>query len=510
MSPLTVRRYRAERLLRKEFEGLRGRVMATVRGRLRASGVSLDPSDLEACYAQAWQGLYAAMLAGEEIANPNGWLVLVTFRRAIEEHRSRRRTYPTSGVGEPDGLHGGHDSGVAEWMQELDFAGELDNRIRLRQVFEGLRGRLSERELQAAALCYLQGCSRSEAAVRMGISESRMRKLMEGPGAGRPGVAGKVGDLVETIRGGGWCEEQGSLMRGLAFGILDPEGERYRLALAHRRECPACRAYVVSLRGLAAVLPVPVFLPGMLGAGALVGTGAGVGAGVGAQAGTGVGAGAQAGSGIGGALSASGTASAAGGGWLLAGGPVGAKLAVGCLLALGVGASCVALTANPDRGRGERGAIHRHHSADDGRTGTAPAAGAAGTLTSGYLLTGAAPGAGHVGGLASGQHASTSTQALKSVSRASREFGPEQAFARSSSSSTSSSSSQGQPTARAASSGGRPIGSGSSPAGGYISAGSGEFTSTAKPASSGQPATRSSGGTTGSGASAAQHEFGIG
>ena len=84
-----------------------------------------------------------------------------------------------------------------------------------------------------------------------------MRKLMEGPGPGRPGVAGKVGELVETIRGGGWCEEQGSLMRGLAFGILDPEGERYRLAMAHRRECPACRAYVLSLRGLAAVLPVP-------------------------------------------------------------------------------------------------------------------------------------------------------------------------------------------------------------------------------------------------------------
>ena len=95
-----------------------------------------------------------------------------------------------------------------------------------------------------------------------------MRKLMDGQGAGRPGVAGKVGRLVETIRDGGWCEEQGSLMRGLAYGILDPDGERYRLALIHRSECPACRAYVVSLRGLAAALP-PVLLPWGLGAGAL-------------------------------------------------------------------------------------------------------------------------------------------------------------------------------------------------------------------------------------------------
>ena len=368
MSPLTVRRYRAERMLRKEFEGLRGRVLGTVRGRLRTSGVSLDASDLEACYAQAWQGLYAAMLAGEEIANPTGWLALVTFRRAIEEHRSRRRGYPTAGVGEPDGFHGKGAAGETEPAEERDFADELDDRTRLRHVFEGLRGRLSERELQAAALCYLQGLSRAEAAARIGISESRMRKLMEGAGPGRPGVAGKVGELIETIRGGGWCEEQGSLMRGLAFGILDPEGERYQLALAHRSECPACRAYVLSLRGLAAVLPVPMFLPGVLGAGALAGAGAGVGAGAGAGvgssaggagagagAGTGAGAGAQVSSGIG-ALSASGTAGAgagaAGGGWLLAGGPVGAKLAVGCLIALGVGASCVALNVNPDHALG--------------------------------------------------------------------------------------------------------------------------------------------------------------
>jgi DNA-directed RNA polymerase specialized sigma24 family protein len=513
MSPLTVRRYRAERLLRKEFEGLRGRVLGTVRGRLRASGVSLDASDLEACYAQAWQGLYAAMLAGEEIANPTGWLALVTFRRAIEEHRSRRRSYPTSGVGEPDGLSGRHEADEAGGTLERDFAGELDDRIRLRQVFEGLRGRLSAREQEAAALCYLQGLSRSEAAARMGISESRMRKLMEGHGAGRPGVAGKVGELVETIRGGGWCEEQGSLMRGLAFGILDPEGERYRLALAHRRECPACRAYVVSLRGLAVVLPMPVFLPGVLGAGALAGVGAGAGAQAGAGAGVGVGAGAQAGPGIGGALSASGAAgagsAAAGGGWLLAGGPVGAKLAVGCLLALGVGASCVALTTNPDRGRGGRASAHRRHSADAGRAGTARAAEAAGSLTPGYLLTGAVPGAAHPAGAVSGRP--TSTLALTSAGRASREFGPEAAFARSTSSSISSSSSSSSsrraPSARAASSGGGAGGGGSSSSGG--SAGSGEFTHTATPASAGQSAPRSSGTGTGTSRSA-QREFGIG
>jgi DNA-directed RNA polymerase specialized sigma24 family protein len=523
---LTVRRYRAERMLRKEFEGLRGRVIGTVRGRLRASGVSLDASDLEACYAQAWQGLYAAMLAGEEIANPTGWLALVTFRRAIEEHRSRRRSYPTEGIGAPEGPRGGE----SEPAQERDFAAELDDRTRLRQVFEGLRGRLNERELQAAALCYLQGLSRAEAATRMGISEQRMRKLMEGPGPGRPGVAGKVGELLETIRGGGWCEEQGSLMRGLAFGILDPEGERYRLAMAHRRECPACRAYVLSLRGLAAVLPVP-FLPGVLGAGALAGlagAGAGVGAGSGAGAGAvgagagagpgvaGAGAGAQVGSGIG-ALSASGAAGAgagagaASGGWLLAGG-VGAKLAVGCLVALGVGASCVALDLNPVHDLGGQAPVHRRHSAGLREVGTARIA-TTDALKPGYLLTGGVAGVVRAEGRSGVPSAGTSAQALTPTTRASREFGPERAFAGTTSSKSSSSSGQGAPSAKAASVGGAGASEAASSTGAAgstaASSASKEFTS----GSGGQaPAQQSSpsASASSSGGDAAQHEFGIG
>src|SRR5437588_4320524 len=130
MSPATLRRYRAERLLRQEFELLRVRVLATVRGRLSASGIGLDHSDLDACYGQAWQGLYTAVLDGHQIVNPAGWLVLVTFRRAIEEHRARARAVSAGD---------GPELGRAE---ERDLAAELDDRIRLRQLFEGLRGRL--------------------------------------------------------------------------------------------------------------------------------------------------------------------------------------------------------------------------------------------------------------------------------------------------------------------------------------------------------------------------------
>ncbi len=339
MSPSTLRRYRAERLLRQEFGGLREEVLRSVRRRLRSRGVHVDAGDLEACYATAWQGLYATIASGEEVANPAGWLTVVTFRRAIDEHRSAaRRTSDEPARRTSD----------EQIRTEPDLAAELDDRARLRQLFEALRGRLSVRECEAAALCYLQGLTRAQAAQQMGISEARMTKLMEGRGAGSPGVAGKVGELLEAIRGGQWCEQQGSLMRGFAFGILDPRGERYRLARLHQRECPACRAYVLSLRGLAAVLP-PLPLPWGLGFGrpptphtpsSPTHTTAG------AKAGAGTGAGAITASG------AAGAGGAAGGGWLL-GGSVGAKLAVGCVLALSVG--CVALTVAPHHA----GASHR-------------------------------------------------------------------------------------------------------------------------------------------------------
>ena len=418
MSPLLLRRFRAERLLREEFDALRVRVLSSVRTRLRASGATLEEADLEAAYSLAWQGLYAAVLEGQEVGNPAGWLAVVAFRRAIEECRvgGRRRgpslDHPTA---EDDRL----GDAALEPAVAPDLAAELDDRVRLRELFEGLRGHLSERELQAATLCYLQGLTRAEAALLMGISAERMRKLMEGEGPRRPGVAGKVGSLVEIISGGGWCDAQGSLMRGLAFGMLDPAGERYRLAQLHRAECPACRAYVLSLRGLATVLPpLPSLLHLAVGAGAAGAAGAsgvaGASLGAGPATGTGAaGAATQSGPAIAGTLSASGAAGAggaAGGGWLLAGGSVSAKLAIGCLLAITVGAGCVALSGGLPSGRPPVGRGNRPRAV---RALARPPA--SGRLTA----TSTAPAAARV---------AAASSALTAAGRASREFGPEQAL----------------------------------------------------------------------------------
>jgi DNA-directed RNA polymerase specialized sigma24 family protein len=327
MSPPGLRRYRAERLLRSEFAGLRSKVLAIVRSQLRAKGVALDPADLEGCYAQAWHGLYATVLDGEEVENPKAWLVLVTFRRALDESSAAR--LEAGGEARAPALHLDLARERLRAVSDPDLAGELDNRASLRQVFEGLRARLSARECEAASLCYLQGLTRAEAAERMGIAEARMRKLMEGA-PGRPGVAGKVAELLGTIKAGGWCEQQSSLMRALAFGMLDPEGERHALAMAHCRQCPACRAHVASLRGIAAVLPLPLLSPLVLaGAGAAgtatSATGAGS-AGAGTTAAAVVaGAGMRVGSGV------------TGSGWSGLAGSLTAKLAVTAAVMLGTG-----------------------------------------------------------------------------------------------------------------------------------------------------------------------------
>jgi RNA polymerase sigma factor (sigma-70 family) len=434
---MLLQRFRAERQLQEKFVSLRAGVTGAVAARLRSAGVHLDAGDLDACYAAAWQGLYAAMLDGRQIESAAAWLTLVTHRRAIDEHRARRRI-ECAPIDDHDDTAGAalaapsraFATAALTAVERRDLASDLDDRIKIGQLLEALRARLGPREREAATLCYLHGLSRADAAAQMGISDSRMRKLMEGRGSARPGVCAKLGALVETIAAGRWCEEQGSLMRGFAYGILDPRGERYRLARAHQTACPSCRAYVLSLRGLAAVLPpVPAMLHLVLGAGAgaAVGAGSGAaaagGAGSASSAASGAGAAVPAGSGAGVAgLSASGAvgAGAAGGGWWLAGGPLGAKLAVGCLLALGVGAGCAALEGRSHNGRV---ASHAHHArASAKRRGSSASEPLAHEQVAFTAVTPAAAAAAQ----APAQGARHLTSATNSA-RAAREFGPEQA-----------------------------------------------------------------------------------
>ena len=236
-----LRRRRADDALARSYEALRREVLAGVRGRLARRGMVMPDADLDAFYNQAWQGLYDQLVAGREVRNPSGFLVVVCVRRAVDELRRLR----------PD--RRADDADAAALGRDEDHAARMDDRARLRQFVEGMRERLSARECQAAALCYLHDFSRAEAATLLGVEPKRMEKIMDG-------VSKKVGAFVQAIEAGRWCEERGSLMRAYAFGVLGDEGPRRRLAGDHLAGCPGCRAYVRGLRGLAAALP-PVALP---------------------------------------------------------------------------------------------------------------------------------------------------------------------------------------------------------------------------------------------------------
>lgn len=282
----------ANAILEREYESLRGEVVATVRGKLRSAGIQLDDSDIDAAYNQAWHALYVKLEEGQAVDNRAALLVTIAHRRAIDEHRALHVDRRADDDGTPD---------LPAPLPDVD--GRLDDERRLRSLVEGMRERLSGRELQAATLCYLHERSRPEAAEIMGLSPRRMEKVMDR-------VSKQIAEIVRDVQGD-WCRSRGSLIRAYALGVLDPEGERYRLAASHLEDCSACRRRVLALRGLAAATPPAPMLALLLGGGVAVAGGGGAVAAGGAAAGGGAVAGGGAAAGH---TAAAGGAGAAGGG----------------------------------------------------------------------------------------------------------------------------------------------------------------------------------------------------
>jgi DNA-directed RNA polymerase specialized sigma24 family protein len=289
---LLARRDRAEVVLDREYEDLRRPTLAALRTKLGTRNIHFDDVDLEAFYNQAWHGLYLRLAEGDEVENHGGFLVHAGYCRAIEEVRRLHPERRAEGVD------------LAAVGADVDLPAQLDDHMQLRHFMEGMRDRLSERERAAVTLCYIQGCSRPEAAELLGVSSQRMEKLMDG-------ASRKVGVLVSDIQAGSWCDSRESLMKAYAFGVLDPDGERWALADAHLQECSGCRGYVRGLRGIAAVAPpvgLTLALLGALGLGAGV---AGATGGAGAGAGAGAGGAAAGAGGAGGGIGTAGIAAAA-------------------------------------------------------------------------------------------------------------------------------------------------------------------------------------------------------
>lgn len=240
MSPRSARQ--AEDLIERDYARLQPSVLASLRGKLQSQGLHVDAADLEGFYNQAWHALYSQLQAGKEIQNHSGFLVTVAYRRAIEDLRSHGDDHYHAEIPESASV-------------EHDFSEELDDQARLRHLFAGMKERLSERERTAVALCYIHGYSRPEAATALGVSRKRIEKIMDG-------ASRKLAQLTTDIDGD-WCEQRRPLMTAFSLGILAKDGARYESAVDHLRDCSGCRRFVMTSRGLAAVIP-PVGLPLLL------------------------------------------------------------------------------------------------------------------------------------------------------------------------------------------------------------------------------------------------------
>lgn len=249
MSP--AERQRFEQLLATHYEGLKGEVLETVRGKLAADNLHPDPSDLDAAYNGAWHGLFEQFRRDSGcVNNLGGFLATASYRRAIDEIRASKPKYRAPAGGEA----------LSDLAYVDDVDSKLANRQKLHQWWTSVRLRLNPREQQALSLCLLHEYSRKEASEIMKIDERRLDKIMVAANK-------KVGGLFEAIKAGAWCEEQRSLIKAFALGWYPEGGERHALAMQHVMECPACAAYVRSLRGLTALLPAPALLGGTAASG---------------------------------------------------------------------------------------------------------------------------------------------------------------------------------------------------------------------------------------------------
>lgn len=241
MSVLAPRGQRsADEVVKRDYERLRRVVFSGMRSRLRQYGLRYDDLDLQGFYNAAWYALHERLSAGEDIRNPEGFLIRVACRRAIDDARHLR------------GLERDASAELDEQATEYDIDEELDRRTLMRHFREGLKEKLTERQCQAATLCLIIGYTRPKAAEMLGISPKRMERIMDD-------AQRKISAFAPSITDGAWCKDHESVMRAYARRILDPDGERYKFAKGHLAACPGCRHFVLGLRDVApALAPVPL------------------------------------------------------------------------------------------------------------------------------------------------------------------------------------------------------------------------------------------------------------
>ena len=216
---------RAQRVLDEHYAALRDRTIEAVARRLSARGLHRDAADIDGAYHDAWCSVLARLSRRATVDDLPALLCVITYRRTIDEVR---RTRP--------GLRARSEPAATPAVDDR-LIDRLDERRRLREFAEGLRDELHGRSRTAAELCYVHGHRRSEAAEALGLTQRRMKKVMDE-------VSPTVARLVREIDGGERCAAHASRNHAFALGVLDPAGPRHASARAHLGACQTCRADV--------------------------------------------------------------------------------------------------------------------------------------------------------------------------------------------------------------------------------------------------------------------------
>jgi RNA polymerase sigma factor (sigma-70 family) len=235
-------RRRASDLAYAELRRLERPVLAVVNRRLLGEKISLPSPDLEAAYNQAWHGVCQTVAQGREVENLMSLLVTITYRRAIDAYRRRRREVAST------------TAFLEERALDGDFAERVDDQLKVNRLIGQMSQRLTRRERTAVALCALHGYKRSEAAKRLGVRDARMHKIMES-------ARKKISTIVAEIDTHGCSDEEwAGALRAYALDTSNENSPDHARVEQHLGDCEPCKRYVMTLRGLAVALPPP-FLP---------------------------------------------------------------------------------------------------------------------------------------------------------------------------------------------------------------------------------------------------------
>jgi RNA polymerase sigma factor (sigma-70 family) len=211
----------ADEMLRQNYERLKPTVIGAVCRRFDHNFIVA--ADLEACYQDAWVVLHKK-LAFEKVENMRGFLIKVASNRAIDAMRRAHLYQQTQG-----------DIGTLKIHSQYNIVHDIETKRRIRYFSEALKRLLPGKECEVAALCLFGQYRRRDAASVLGISERRLRTLMNR-------AYPTLSPAMTLIEKGEWCDEYASTIRALRRNLLNPDDRRYRDLMRHLKQCPTCSA----------------------------------------------------------------------------------------------------------------------------------------------------------------------------------------------------------------------------------------------------------------------------